>query len=371
VANKNNKLLIFYFVSSLLIPALFGLFLPKNTNSLIEQRRLANLPEHPSSMNDLIRWKQQIEKYYQDHFGLRYSYLYLFRHLKYLIGDSPADLAIFGNKKGWLFYNRKTDGDIIGDYRNINQYTRNQLESMIQHLKSKQQWLANQGIEYLFVLAPSKHYIYPEYLPDHVTRVNQINLSDQLANELINHPEIHFIYLKPKLIRAKNSSNELLYYKADSHWNYYGANVAQYEIAKTIQRLFPNKIQADANLMKSINYETHHGDHSRYMGIESYFEESIATPKLNKCATENKPNDLEFNKTFSTHCLATGLKTIVFRDSYFSNLQPFISTYFNKATFVWSKMKFNTAQTFIDEDKPDLIIEEWVDRYLPDTFSPN
>jgi hypothetical protein len=241
---------------------------------------------------------------------------------------------------------------------------------MIRHLKSKQQWLAEQGIEYLFVLAPSKHYIYPEKLPDHIVALNKTNLSDQLAEELNKHPTINFVYLKPHLIEAKQRSSELLYYKADSHWNYDGANVAQYVIAKKLRELFAERIMPNKDLMKSVELINYQGDHSRYMGIEAHFEESSKTPKLDDCTVSNKPDEANFNKTFTTKCLNSGLTTVVFRDSFFTNLQPFISSYFDQATFIWSKMKFKTAKLWINKDKPDVIIEEWVDRYLPNTYSP-
>lgn len=366
----NNKFLVFYFMASLVIPAYFGLFSPHNSNSLIEKRRLAHFPQAISSAIDIKRWKDQFEKYYQDHFGLRYSYLFLYRHIKYFIGDLPADLAILGKDKSWIFYNKKTDGDIIGDYRNINKYSQRQLQLSINYLKAKQQWLASQGIEYLFVLAPSKHYIYPEKLPLHISKVDDVNITDQLANELKKHPSINFLHLQPILQKAKTSNPQLLYFKADSHWNFYGANRAQYEIAKSIENLFPNKIVPKLNFMEQSSEFTHLGDHSQYLGIEKYFAEKSYRPILDKCTHKNTSNEIAFNETFTTQCSKSGLTVLVYRDSFFTNLQPFISSYFQKATFIWSKLKFKDVQQRIIEDKPDLIIEEWVDRFLPNTVSP-
>ena len=362
---KLNLTLLVVFLCFISLPAIFGLILPKRTNSLIENRRLADLPNKPASWQQLKGFPLKFDKYYTDHFGFRWSLLFAYRHVKFILNDSPIDSSVFGKEKGWIYYASKIHGDVIGDYRNINQFSDSQLDTMINHLKEKQQWLAKQNIEYVFVIAPSKHYIYPENLPDYIQPINQTNLVKQLSDALLKHPEINFINLAPRLINAK--PEQLLYFKADTHWNFFASNIAQYQIAQMLAKLFNNKV--NPYLYKENEFtqkELIQGDLAQYMGLGDYFTEEKMTPKFDPC-TNFSPED---RLLFTTSCSGSKLNALVFRDSFFSYLQPFISQYFNNSTFVWQKMTYKTSKERILLNKPQVIIEEWVDRYLPKSLSP-
>jgi hypothetical protein len=362
---KINFIIIIVFFSFISLPAIFGLILPKQANSFIENRRLAEKPKAPITLKEFKEFPDHFDKFYTDHFGFRWTLLYIYRQLKFLVNDAPIDSSIFGNEKGWIFYASKIHGDVIGDYRNINQFTNTQLDIFIKHLKEKQSWLAEQNIEYLFILAPSKHYIYPEKLPDYIKPLKQINMVEQLSKALVKHPEINFINLAPNLIKEKNK--QLLYFKADSHWNFFATNVAQFQIANVLRNLLGPAIkpylysQSEFTVKQEIQ-----GDLSQYMGLGSYFTEEKLTPVFDPCTAYLPENRM----LFSTYCSDLELNVLVFRDSFFSYLQPFISQYFKNSTFVWQKMTYKTAQERILLNKPDIVIEEWVDRLLPDSLSP-
>jgi hypothetical protein len=363
---KINSLIIVVFISAISLPAIFGLILPKQTNSFIENRRLAEKPKIPTTTQEIKEFPDSFDKYYTDHFGIRWTLLYLYRQLKFLINDAPIDSSVFGNEKGWVFYSSKIHGDVIGDYRNINQFTKTQLETFIQHLSEKQSWLAKQGIEYLFVIAPSKHYIYPEKLPDYIKPIAQINMVEQLSNALAKHPEINFINLAPNLLKEKNK--QLLYFKADSHWNFFATNIAQFQIANKLTKLLGPTIKPYLYLHSEFTVKQDiQGDLAQYMGLGDYFTEEKLTPVFDPC-TAYMP---EKRMLFSTYCSDLDLNVLVFRDSFFSNLQPFISQYFKNSTFVWQKMTYKTAQERILDNKPNIVIEEWVDRLLPSSLNPN
>lgn len=358
--NKINGLIILVFAVFLILPALFGIIFPARTNSLIENRRLADLPSLPENIEDLAGFPDQLETYYQDHFGFRWSLLYLYRHIKYFIGDTSIDNAVFGKKQGWIFYSNKADGDVIGNYRNINRFSGKELEKFLKYLNYKQQWLKKQGIEYLFVIVPSKHYIYPEYLPDYIHRLPEQNVVTQLEEALKNNSKINYLNLRPALLDAKNKK-QLLYFKSDTHWNYYGGNIGQFEIAKKLAELFPNKIEPILfNDEQFTEHDQYQGDLALYMGVGEYFTEEIRHPRFPSCT---KIPDGK-SKQFSTSCKHSGLSALIFRDSFFTKLQPYISQYFQTSTYIWKKMNLKQADEYINKHKPDIVIEEWVDRYL-------
>jgi len=363
---KINIIIIVTFISFISLPAFFGLILPKQSNSYIENRRLAKKPKAPKTTQEIKDFPNSFDQYYADHFGFRWSLLHAYRHLKFLINDAPIDSSVFGNEEGWIFYTSKIHGDVIGDYRNINQFTTKQLNTFIQHLKEKQSWLAKQDIEYLFVIAPSKHYIYPEKLPDYIKPLAQPNMLEQLSVELKKHPEINFINLAPNLLAEKDK--QLLYFKADTHWNFFATNIAQFQIANTLVKLLGPGITP--YMYKPIEFtekQEIQGDLAQYMGLGNYFIEEKLTPVFDPC-TKYLPQDKNY---FNTLCSGSEFNVLVFRDSFFSYLQPFISQYFKNSTFVWQYMTYKTAQEKILHNKPNIVIEEWVDRRLPESVNPN
>lgn len=361
--NKNiNYFIIGTFILFLSLPTIFGLLLPKRTNSMIENRRLNDLPEPPKSWQELKQTPKRYDEYYADHFGFRWSLLFLYRHLKFFIHDSPLETAMFGNKPEWIFYNSKKDGDNVGDYRNINQFSQKQLNNFIFKIKKRQRWLAERGIKYLFVIAPSKHYIYPENLPNYIKQTKNQNLVSQLTQELSRYPEINFIDLTSVLIHAKQ--DKLLYYKGDPHWNHHGANIAQYAIAKKLMLMFPGKIQPYFHLDDVFQRKSYQGGLAQVMGLGEYFKEQISVPQLNPCVTDYSPKNKRYNQTFTTQCSDQGLTTVVFRDSFFTNLQPYVSLYFSKSQYIWKTMNIDRMEKLIGNNYPDLVIEEKVDRYL-------
>jgi hypothetical protein len=58
-------------------------------------------------------------------------------------------------------------------------------------------------------------------------------------------------------------------------------------------------------------------------------------------------------------------KAIIFRDSFFTSLEPFVSTQFSSAIYNWRW--FNESDIdYILENKPDIIVWEVVEREISD-----
>ncbi len=363
MANQSiqNYIILSIFIVSIVLMSVFGIIVPKNSNEALEKYRISQLPPKPKDLSQWLKLPKEINTYYANHFGFRFPLLSLYRHIKFALGDAPLKTAFFGTEPGWIFYKSQTDGDIIGDYRNINSYSPKQLQSIVARLLAKQKYLKQQGVKFLYVIAPSKHYIYPEYLPTYIKPLEKENKIEQLVSELKKHPEINFVYLAPLLQQAKN---QRLYFKADTHWNSLGANIAQYEIAKKIKQLFPNKIKPFKLDKNEFTIEDYQGDLAQYMGLGDYFIEKQFIPQLDDCSSNYLPKKKKYNQTFSTKCRENGLDLLVYRDSFFSSLQPFISTYFDDATFIWKSLHLPDLKKQLKLSKPDLVIEEKVDRYI-------
>jgi SGNH hydrolase-like domain, acetyltransferase AlgX len=86
--------------------------------------------------------------------------------------------------------------------------------------------LAQDGIAFLLVIAPSKAEIYPEFLPDSADvegrpgrRTNYENMIGILNEDGVNLVDAHDLFLQWK----EEPGTPLLYTKGGTHWNQYGA----------------------------------------------------------------------------------------------------------------------------------------------------
>lgn len=100
-----------------------------------------------------------------------------------------------------------------------------------------QHTLADQGIEFLLVVAPSKAEVYPERMPDSVRRAKRASgkanayeaLIPALAEQNVRFLDTHRLFLDLK------TNHPPLFAPGGTHWNYYGVQIAAHEAMKRIE----------------------------------------------------------------------------------------------------------------------------------------
>ena len=100
-------------------------------------------------------------------------------------GVSPSKAVIKG-RDGWLFY---ADDGAMADYAAAPPFTGAELERWRHTLQDTSDWLRAQGITYVFVIAPDKHVIYHEYMPETIRRTS-ISRIDELVSYLREHSTV-------------------------------------------------------------------------------------------------------------------------------------------------------------------------------------
>lgn len=350
------------FVIAIYIPFIESIVQSNVDSSSTEKRDLALLPEAPDSIKTLRRYPKKFNLYYQDNFGFRESFLWS-NKLKYWIGDSPSEKVMLG-KNGWLFYTGEPFTDLINASRGIRKFKYSELKQFAEVLEARYDWLKNKGIRYLFIIAPNKHSIYPEHMPDSMFQVNSNTMTDQLVDYIRLNTDVPVVDLRQALLNNKDTDT-LLYYQTDTHWNHFGTNIAQYEITKILASYFPDQIKPVFYKRSDIKTQTGPGgDLSVMIDLKHHFKEKHTNPMLHPCTKRPAPPNGDYRSTFVTKCGRSSISALIFRDSFFEYLYQYLSMHFNKATFVSKRIKYSTIQKYIEKDKPDIVIEEWVERYL-------
>ena len=364
------------FFIALSTPFVISIFSKKSLVSVAEKRKLHTFPSLPITLSKMKSYTHKLDDYYSDQFGLRLLLANYYKHFIYSLSDSPSEDVTIG-KEGWLFlgsikdkYNKNFDP--IGHARNRYKYTPEELDHLVNRIQSVNDYLEQRGIKYILILAPNKHSIYPEMLPDGLLKKNNESATDQLMAAIKKRSSVTVLDLRAELINGKKDQE--LYSKFGTHWNNYGANIAQLEITKTI-----NSLLSLNSLPKKYPLKTGQScmaDLSLIMGLECRVENDLPYPVFNNsCDLVRTPKKVTSNReTHSQVCNSEKNTAVIFRDSFFSALEPYIARHFNKSVFIWRYMMFNDLKVAIDRNHPDIVIEEMVERrflYMNDFNLPS
>ena len=287
------------------------------------------------------------------------------------------DLALVG-KKGWLFLCNDSN-DAIGQYTGQLKLTSTILEQYVNQYRKTQSIYRDRGIYYLLTITPGKESLYSEFLPDSVIASTNLTAKDQFIAAVNPELDIDILDLKPVLLA--NKSRGQLCYKTDSHWNYLGAMIACQAIIEKLREKFTNIPEFDENAFTLIEGNEGTCDLSgktrlnyidgKYVENVEHIEQSVAVCAIS-VRYEKKAIELlehpykELSKTrptrlFKNEQSANLPRAIIIRDSYADWMIPFLSEYFSECLFVWARY---VEQAVVESFKPDVIIEQVVDRFL-------
>ncbi len=197
-----------------LIPSVSMFILPES--EVRANQALAPFPRLISASGSLnTNYFTDLQDYVADHFGFRQELITCNSFLlSELFNTSNTDEVILGSD-GWLFYASESD-----DFLNIATITEEDAANAAISLRLIQEYVQNNGAEFIFTIAPNKSSIYPQYMP-----YNYVPLEQSLGNLeiMLNAMSAEGIaYADLYSIRST-----LSYHKLDSHWDNAGAAAAQ------------------------------------------------------------------------------------------------------------------------------------------------
>ncbi|MDW7659116.1 MAG: hypothetical protein SCM11_18255, partial [Bacillota bacterium] len=184
----------------------------------LEKRTLASRPSLYADQALNRDFTSQFDAYFSDHFTFRTNFISGWHQVNQLLLQQSGNDRVIVGKDGWLFFR-----DTIDDYLGVSRLDAVALSRLDRLLHLQQSWLASRGIAWIFMVAPNKHSVYPQMLPDHLSPIHAASNLDLLKPALADN---QYLDLESPLIEAAIHSAEPIYHRTDSHWNNYGARVA-------------------------------------------------------------------------------------------------------------------------------------------------
>jgi alginate O-acetyltransferase complex protein AlgJ len=329
---------------------------------LNENRKVARFPQTSLAPGSVRSFLQDYGKYFDDNFGFRNALVRLNFILRYrLLGTSPSPLAVKG-REGWLFYTG--DGE-MNDHRGIVTYDEKRLRNWARALQLKKAWLQGLGIRYVLFIPPNKSSIYGEFVPGVYDRVRDRTALDDLVDHLRAHTDVKVVDSRRTLMDGKNTGP--VYFKTDTHWNQLGAFLAYQDVMKVVAPWFPGMKPMTMGDLHLVREKRAGGDLAGMMGGTDFLEDEDVRPVPNVGRRPEvggitdgtrRPVVVEVGN-------ASSPRAVVFQDSFFPSVAPYLSPHFQSVKYVWQPWNASLdVDGVILAHRPDLVIEEILERLV-------
>ena len=141
---------------------------------------------------------------------------------------NPQQVII--GKSGYLFIGNRYN-QVLDQVTGTKTPDANAAATWVANLKGIQEHLSKKRAAFLFVLAPNKHTIYPEFLPSDVVPA-PVSVADIFAEKL-QQSGVTFYDARQELLNLKKTSQA--YRKTDTHWTSLGAAITYAATLRALQ----------------------------------------------------------------------------------------------------------------------------------------
>jgi alginate O-acetyltransferase complex protein AlgJ len=319
------------------------------------------------------------ELYFNDHFGFRKRLIRWYHQWKTRLfhDEGAVTKGAFRGQNGWLFY---AEQQAVEHYLGVAKFTPAQLRAWQKLLEQRRDWLAERGIEYLFVVPPDKHNVYSEELPawlQNAAPTNRVTKLDQFEEYMSQHSTVQIVDLRRPLLAAKAIRPD--YLQHDNHWNAFGAFIGCQQVINALTNKFPDLPPLRLEDFTWSNAPASGGDLARALGLSlpepNYFDFTPHAPFLSPQITliTNLVLHWDAHNPYAFSAIVENPAplqetAVVFHDSFFGfQLRPYFGGSFKRTFFVWEDREFN--RRIINENHPKIVINEMLERYF-NTLDP-
>jgi hypothetical protein len=380
----SDSLLVALFLLAISAPLLGLLLRGESEPKSWENRRYASAPRLEWSLASVSSFPAQLEAYFNDHFALR-EQLIRWDNVIRTVGLStsprpgggqrldrrrpgtqqpgPWSSVVLG-RDAWFYW---FGGEMIEDYRGLRPLGADVLNAWRCSFEERRRELSRRGIPYLLVIVPEKHEIHPEHLPANLRRVGERTRLHEFLAFMRAHSQLEILDLRDPLLAAKGP--DPLYYRTGTHWNEYGAYVADRAIAERLATLLPGFSPAPVPPFELRRLGVPGRRMLRTVGISEHFDD-LALELVPLDAAGHRDwlsradhSDLEFGSPSTRGSAPRGApRALVLNDSFGrTHLDDFLSRHFEHVEFRWTT-RLNLA--LIDSLRPDVVIDERASRFL-------
>ncbi len=376
VENKLNVIFLLVLAVIIVLPIIL---VDNNEIDEVENRTLEEMPylrNEDGSYN--TKFTSQYEDWLNDHFGFRRAFLNLNTKLTTMFQKNRIenDNYMLG-KDGWMFTKLNNS---VENYIGLNLYTEEELDEILAVVKEREAWLNSQGIAYYIMVGPDKRSVYGEYYPEYYKQVSDITRTEQLIEKLEEN-EINIVYPKDELVSSKDVYDAPLYYKEDTHWNYLGGLIGAQSLIDEMRKEFPELGEVDYDDYKWKVVEPKLYDIANALNVEPDMSSIYLRPDdkyfdnySEKTYFYDDSRELEEEFIYNQD---GELSVYLFADSFRNSMKIYLADVFKYMHIIryngpsTGSIEFGKIQDDIIEEKPDAVVQLFVERGFPNEIGRN
>lgn len=353
----------------------FGTILSEKKDiSAQEKRKLASFPQFSLTTPALMEWSKSLAKYFEDHFFQRENLVHCNALMRIKVFRRSPNFMVLAGEDGWYFYTGEWAlYDFLRRPEKVDAELTRSWEELIAH---RQQILQKLGTNYLVAVAPNKECLYPEFLPRRIRDMAGTPILQVMSARMQHSPMAnHFLDLQKPLQLAK--SNELLYFKTDTHWNARGAYFAYRAIIERVRLWHPEIVPLSEDRFDKTMIDVFPGgDLIMVMGllgaIPEWEEDWVAKPPCTALADRSITSEmLPAGQSLKANGCPAGadLRVLVISDSFGEEIRKYFSATFKDVVYS-REVGVTDLQGFIKEYRFDIVLDLNVARGFPLVMSP-
>lgn len=345
-----KKIYTLYIVSFMILCITPVICMPffRNSSSK-ENRRLSEFPSFISESGGInLEFPSQFEKYLSEHFAFREQLVTADSIIKADIFGTSSNEKVIVGKNNWLYFASTAD-----DYTACNTISERCAYNTAKTLSLIQEYAEKKGSNFLFMTAPNKNTIYPEYMPSgYIKSGNKNNLA--LISEKLDEYNVSYIDLA-ELFREQD---KILYHTRDSHWTNEGALLVYNAVMDRfdIEHYDYSDTPKHTDMVWNGDLDTMIFPSLNHMSEQVIYDHNFAFEYTYNFRSED-------DTLITTKNDSKSVNVLMYRDSFGRSLYPFIAE--NSANAMFSR-EIPYRLDLLDEIDADLTILEIVERNLPD-----
>lgn len=341
------------------VASLQSLFSPFTFTSKYENRELTKAPKF--DINHLDNFPPKFDTYYQDHFPFRTPMLDQYHQMDAVRPDLFANnQKSLKGKAGWCFLAGK-EKDIFQGKRD---FTAEQDDYMLAEWQERKKYFDELSIPFYWVIAPAKHVIYDEFLPDWVIPTHKERRVNSLINKL--EPSMGPFIIEPcSELRALKEQHKL-YYRLDNHWTHQAGFKVGEMFVTALREKYPTMRHPDSLEVNWVNYISKNGFHVVSLGLEDQ-QENILNPHIPLSQVRqienfgfNVPKGFMYPDRYAYHYKndrdTSGLKLLLIRDSFGDAVVPYLNEFFAETLVIFDAWRYKTNQAIVEKYQPDVVL---------------
>lgn len=340
----NKKIYVMVFLVMISLPLIGMLWY--RTDMTVEKRHARTFPSILKEDKWNIKFFSELTDYFSDYFAYRQELATADAVIKSRVFHVSNNEKVIVGKDEWLFFEETKD-----DYMGRNLLSSRGGHNCAKVLSLLQEEAVRQGCEFLFVPAPNKNSLYPEYMPDRYVKESAEN-NYSLLIKAMEKQQVNFVDLK----EAFGKQDTILYHKLDTHWNNAGAAFANRQILEHIGKEYVDYSKETYQIQNSFAGDLW----------------GMLYPKWNRLDENviyDRPhiyeycNDVETTEDMfiETGCQGKEGSLVMFRDSFGNALLPFLADEYGAAFFT-KAVPYDLS--LIRQYEADTVLLELTERHI-------